>query len=672
MLRSIIDFVFRTSNSNTIFLYLILLLLPASVLIIGDFDRQLMIQDSSTSGPYSSYLIMFSDQYSDDIMRFITNMGYLSPLVLIQNFLYTVLGINPELTSYIFVIFGGLFFCCCMLFFAKSFGIDNQLSLLISIMTISFVILDINLAKFGPGTTLQVFPDMNFYAYGIVCLILGSVLRNNFFKANVLLVILSLVHLGHALLTLPILATIYFYRITKRKLDMKEGISNLIFLFIIAILILLISFFVRTPGESNSHEYIWHIINGRVGGHTFAWENGEFISILSNYLIAFPLLYISIQSIKNSDSFTINKNLYSEFIEVFYILVFVLCLYLTLDIFMLNFPIYELIQYIQLHPLRATNYLQLFIFPIFAFYLLTNILSPSSPLTLKVLSVMFLIFGIAFKSIALWVLVPFFIYFDKNLIVKKRASISLITFLFIYICLALYLSSSFLGIDAPLAFVLDQGILFIFNPTNYINLPNFILFKIVAAFVILFLAFTFIYKYLTHNVKITKYMSKYILLSSILLSSVYLESINWFAGSIWFNKHEKPKLELLYWMKESSNPSAKFMTIDRHIQMNGISNRATFRPYPFFAEMYRANSIETKHFSEEILDFWNIDIDETHGWFEEGSNQIYSKYNDLSKKQVLILRDKFKFDFMITSTGSSTLDFEEAYKNTDYIIYIVK
>ena len=167
-------------------------------------------------------------------------------------------------------------------------------------------------------------------------------------------------------------------------------------------------------------------------------------------------------------------------------------------------------------------------------------------------------------------------------------------------------------------------------------------------------------------------MSKYILLSSILLSSVYLESINWFAGSIWFNKHEKPKLELLYWMKESSNPSAKFMTIDRHIQMNGISNRATFRPYPFFAEMYRANSIETKHFSEEILDFWNIDIDETHGWFEEGSNQIYSKYNDLSKKQVLILRDKFKFDFMITSTGSSTLDFEEAYKNTDYIIYIVK
>lgn len=672
MLRSIIDFIFRTSNTNSIFLYLILLLLPASVLIIGDFDRQLMIQDSSTSGPYSSYLILFGDQYSDDIMRFITNMGYLSPLVLIQNFLYTAAGINPELTSYIFVIFGGLFFCCCILFFAKSFGIDNQLSLLISLMTISFVILDINLAKFGPGTTLQVFPDMNFYAYGIVCLVLGLVLRNNLFKANALLVILLLVHLGHALLMLPILATIYFYRIAKKKLDIKEGILNLMFLFIVAILILLISFFVKTPGESIPNEYIWHITNGMFGGHTFAWENSEFISILSNYLIAFPLLYISIKSIKNSNSFIINKNLFAEFIEVFYILLFILCLYLTLDIFMLNFPVYELIQYIQLHPLRATNYLQLFIFPIFAFYLLTNILNPSSRLKLKVFSIMFLIFGVAFKSIALWVLVPFLIYFDKNLTAKKRASIFLITFLFIYICLSLYISSTFLGIDEPLAFVLEQGILFIFNPTSYINLPNFILFKIVAAIIILFLAFIFIHKYFTHEVKITKYMSKYILISSIILSSVYLESINWFAGSIWFNKQEKPKLELLHWMKESSNPSAKFMTIDRHIQMNGISNRATFRPYPFFAEMYRANSIKTKEFSEDILDFWNIDMEENHGWFEEGSSQIYSKYSSLSKEQVLFLRDKFKFDFMITSTGSSTLDFEEAYKNTEYIIYIVK
>ena len=171
--------------------------------------------------------------------------------------------------------------------------------------------------------------------------------------------------------------------------------------------------------------------------------------------------------------------------------------------------------------------------------------------------------------------------------------------------------------------------------------------------------------------KLSSYRGKHITIGLVLLSSIYLESINWFAGSVWFNKHEKPTLQVLHWMNQKSYPGDKFMTINRHMQMNGISKRPTFRPFPFFAEMYRANSIDVKFFSEDILNFWNINLGDTHGWFEEHQSDIYLKYNNLSEKEVIFLRDKFQFDYMITSSKAKNLSFEKVYTNQDYIIYEV-
>ncbi len=669
MLKNIIEAYFK--NPHRIGLYSVIFIVPAAILLIGDFDRQLMIQDSSTSGPYSSNLLLYSEVYSDDIMRYISNLGYLSPGVIIQNFLFLTLGISPILTSYILVLIGGLFFCYSIFSLSKSYAIDDHNAMLISYMAIAFVILDINLAKFGPGTVLQAFPDMNFFAYGMICLIFASVLKNNFLKANLLTFSLIFVHLGHALLTLPVLGIIYFYKALKKDSKFRTYFLSILFLIFSVGIIFLISYFIKNTGESFSNEYLWKIIISELGGHTYPWENYEFISILSQFFIAFAMLHISLSSIISNKKINIDKKIFSRFLIILSALILVISLYIILDIFLFNFPILDLIPFIQLHPLRATNYIQLFIFPVFAFYLLNNIISNSSLLNLKIFSILFLIFGIAFKSISLWIFLPFLIYFDKNIIKKNHLYFYLLIYLASYFFISFFISKIFLDITSTTYFVLNQSTLSIFDFGKYLNLPNFILFKLIAAFVILGTA-ALTKKYLVGKIKLKPFMINHIFISLILLSSIYLESINWFAGSIWFNKNEKPTLEVLHWMNKSSQPSEKFMTINRQIQMNGISNRPTFRPYPFFAEMYRANSIEVQNFSEEILNFWNIDLGDTHGWFEEHKSEINMKYNNMSEEQVVFLKDKFNFDYMITSSNAKKLNFKEVYINQDYVIYKIE
>ncbi len=670
MLKIIEDKYFDINKSSVIVFFAIIFIIPAAILMVGDFDRQLMIQDSSTSGVFSSYLILFNDEFSNDILQNITKLGYLSPSVLIQNFLFSFFGISLELTSYILTIIGGLFFCFCMFFLSRAYEINNHNSLLVSYMAIAFVMLDINLAKFGPpGSVLQAFPDMNFYAFGVVCLIFASLIKGNNMKANILLFCLVFVHIGHAFLILPIIGLFSLYKIFKNNSYNKNYIFNILYLLFIFALIFLISVMAKSPGDSIPNEYLWKIIIGLKGGHTFGWENNVFIGILSQYFVSFFLLLIAVTSIKNDNIF--NKKLYLKFSEIFFLVLFIIIIYIIIDIILLNFPIYELLPFVQIHPLRATSYIQILIFPVIAFYLLNNILSDDSSRNLKITSMVFIIFAASFKSISLWIFLPFFIFFDKNLINKNYFYRNLAIFFLTFFSISLFITAKFLDQGSIINFVLKQSIFLIFDINNYINLPNFILFKLIAIYLILGLVYVNTKKNYLSTFKLSSYRGKHITIGLVLLSSIYLESINWFAGSVWFNKHEKPTLQVLHWMNQKSYPGDKFMTINRHMQMNGISKRPTFRPFPFFAEMYRANSIDVKFFSEDILNFWNINLGDTHGWFEEHQSDIYLKYNNLSEKEVIFLRDKFQFDYMITSSKAKNLSFEKVYTNQDYIIYEV-
>ena len=70
------------------------------ILSIGNFDRILAIQDKSTSGIFSTNLILYPEIYKNDIISFVTNIGYLNPLVLAQVLFKQTLNIDPYYQFY--------------------------------------------------------------------------------------------------------------------------------------------------------------------------------------------------------------------------------------------------------------------------------------------------------------------------------------------------------------------------------------------------------------------------------------------------------------------------------------------------------------------------------------------------------------------------------------------
>ncbi|MDA9637010.1 hypothetical protein N9T42_04835, partial [SAR86 cluster bacterium] len=151
---------------------------------------------------------------------------------------------------------------------------------------------------------------------------------------------------------------------------------------------------------------------------------------------------------------------------------------------------------------------------------------------------------------------------------------------------------------------------------------------------------------------------------------ITLESFNFFYGSVYANEKDREFVTLLKWMNEKTPPESRFITIDYHIQVNGISNRSTFRPFPFIPEVYRSQNAQAENFSNEILDYWKISKKKTHGWFDLYDKQnIYNKFYNLNKNEIIDLKNKSNSNYFITNNMQNKLDFPTAYIDNTHIIY---
>ena len=107
---------------------------------------------------------------------------------------------------------------------------------------------------------------------------------------------------------------------------------------------------------------------------------------------------------------------------------------------------------------------------------------------------------------------------------------------------------------------------------------------------------------------------------------IFLESVNLFYGSNFSNKKDHQLVQLLKWMDRETPYDSRFLTIEYDIQMNGLSNRSTFRPFPFIPEVYRVQDRETEKFSDFVLDFWKLEKLSERGWFDNfAKKEIYKK-----------------------------------------------
>ena len=590
--------IFENFFENHSFKILFIFILICSVFSIGDINRHLAIQDTSTSGIFSSNLLLYPEIYSQDILKNLSSNGILSPGVISNVLLFKYFDVNPIYTTYFFLIFGSFIFSFGYLYLSLSFFKKRSLAVLSTLMMLSFGIIDNNLANFGPGTSFQVFPDGNFTALGLICFFLAFVLANRIFLSFLTLCGLIFFHLGHAILLIPFYYFFLFYSIIIKKTYRVSFFKKLI-LFIAPIglfLSLLISNLnISESGLSNN--YIFNIIYGLKAGHIYPWEQSNYLSIILGYSV---VILFFILSLKEFDK--LPRNFWFVFISLFCLI----SLYTLIHLFVIFFKFDELIKFVQILPMRSSVYLQLFIFPLSSFFLINKLL-------------------------------------------KSRGSMTYGTFLLLIIIFSSHKSI---------------GDFFLFT-TDYFNFGNFIFFKIIFSVLSLLLLY-FFYR----RIRLIKKSS--ILLLLILSSNLTLESFNFFYGSFFANSSDKELVKLLQWMESETKSSSRFITIDHRIQMNGISNRSTFRPIPFVTEIYRSQNDTNKFFSKKVLELWSEEFGYERGWYDEKVKpRIYSKYKQLNESKIIEIAEENNCDYFITDADIE-LNFDISYKNEDHIIYKIK
>ena len=587
----------KTNIERLSFPLLVIFTTLASILAIGDFNRFLAIQDTSTSGIFNTNLLLYPELYQDDVIRHLAPLGYLNPLVLVQYILKVSFNIDPFYSSYFFLVFANIVFVLGSFSLSKFFLNKNSLSAVATLISLALVIQNNNLALFGSGTSFQVFPDMNFYALGIICLFFTTILNNKLFHSIIYFQLLVFVHLGHAILILPIF---YIYLIINLTF-FRENKFYLIRIFTLS-LIPLSSIFLFTSlnfinvNETVSNDHILSFLVGTIGGHIYPWENQEYFSVLFNYFAIFTVFILSI-----------NKDLTKNFWILFASLISMITFYVFLHIFILLNEISPLIKFVQLLPMRSSVYIQLLIFPI--------------------------------------ILVCFFRFLQANKIenIKKIFLVSILIFMGSHKSFASW----------------------VFFDANYFNFGNFILIKILFSISLLSIF------YLISKKPSIKVKNLSISFLAILFSGfITLESFNFFYGSVYANEKDREFVTLLKWMNEKTPPESRFITIDYHIQVNGISNRSTFRPFPFIPEVYRSQNAKAEIFSNEILDYWKISKKKTHGWFDLYDKQnIYNKFYNLNKNEIIDLKNKSNSNYFITNNMQNKLDLPTAYIDNTHIIY---
>jgi hypothetical protein len=568
------------------------------ILSIGNFDRALAIQDKSTSGIFSTNLILYPEIYKNDIISFVTNIGYLNPLVLAQVFLKKNLNIDPYYLSYFFLVLGNFLFIFGFFKLTKYFAKENFLSCLIALISLGVVIVDNNIANFGPRTSFQTFPDINFYALGIICYLFFKLLERNFIQAIFLVELLIFFHLGHALLILPIFYLTLICNLIGHSISLEYFIKTLSFSLLCILTIFLIYFFnISVSDIAVSNNHIFSFISGTVGGHIYPWEYEKYPNILLNFFgvfIVFTFFYKKINSL--------NK----EFWILFFSILSFVCLYAISHFLILFFEVKELIRFIQILPMRSSVYIQLLIFPVLIFYILSFLMPLKNNWQLSCLLIFFILVG-SHKSFASWII------FDLN----------------------------------------------------YLNLSNFVLIKIISA-ILISIFFYFLYRKISD---LNKYFLPYFL-TVIFSCFIFLESFNLFYGSNFSNKKDHELVQLLKWMNKETPSHSRFITIEYDIQMNGLSNRSTFRPFPFIPEVYRVQDLETEKFSDFVLDFWNLEKLSERGWFDNfAKKEIYKKFSQINRNDIEYLADISDSNFLISK--AKDLDFEVVFFNETYFVYLI-
>lgn len=589
----------KTNIERLSFPLLVIFTTLASILAIGDFNRSLAIQDTSTSGIFNTNLLLYPEIYQNDIIKYLTPLGYLNPIVMMQYFLKLIFNVNPFYSSYFFLVLANIVFVTGFYKLSKVFLEKKSLSAIATLISLGIVIQDNNLSVFGPGTSFQVFPDMNFYALGVICLFLASILKEKLFRSLIFLQILIFTHLGHALLILPVF---YIYLFTK-AIIFKEQRAFLSKMFFSSLICLISIFFLLSlnfinVSDSVSNEHIFSFLAGTVGGHIYPWENETYFSIVLNYLAVF---FAFIIILRNSDKLT------KSFWMLFLSLLSIVFVYFLIHFFILHFEIISLVRFVQLLPLRSSVYIQLLILPFILGYFLTSLSSVNTNIFVKILFFSILILMGSHKSFFSWVLLN----------------------------------------------------------SNYLDLANFILIKIIFS-VFLIISFLIIKKMIfTQNINLSMHF-----IALLFSGFITLESFNFFYGSKFANDEDREFVTLLRWMNQETTEDSKFITIDYHIQINGISNRSTYRPFPFIPELYRSQEAEAEIFSNEILEYWGISKKLSRGWFDNQDKQnIYDLYYKLSEGEIIDMRKKTNSNFFITTQLHSKLNFPIVYKNNMHIIY---
>jgi hypothetical protein len=123
-------------------------------------------------------------------------------------------------------------------------------------------------------------------------------------------------------------------------------------------------------------------------------------------------------------------------------------------------------------------------------------------------------------------------------------------------------------------------------------------------------------------------------------------------------------------MNKETPSHSRFITIEYDIQMNGLSNRSTFRPFPFIPEVYRVQDLETEKFSDFVLDFWNLEKLSERGWFDNfAKKEIYKKFSQINRNDIEYLADISDSNFLISK--AKDLDFEVVFFNETYFVYLI-
>jgi hypothetical protein len=655
-------------RSSIVFLVSVIVVL--SIIANGRYNIRLAVADSRGAGVFFTHLLMYPERYADDIARLLTPVGYINPFVMIQYFLYKLLGIDPSFVSYIFVVGGSVTLYLGVFYLSLAFFEDSRLAIITSFFALVFALIKNDLALMGSDIGFQTFPAMNNYALGTILIIFGLLYKDRWVLAMVCMLVLTAIHSGYALLLSPIIGLFFigkYFFITRQK---KLLIKQLCFL----IVVLVAS---SAPGLATllnvenliDKQYLYDAMRGFRNGHIYPWQGSfKFISIFSSYGACISL-------------FLIGSRYYSKLNKSIWILFFSIILgsavYFILHVSILYLGIVKLVHFSTMQPLRTTVYLPLLIFPVVAYMITNSILDTKNNYFLSLLIILFCILSASFLSMGFWILVPVFGVYEflhtksdkKNIRILKRN----ILIAFLIFC-SLTVVSLIVNNDYQAYKTLVVILFTNFNVVDFGTPEAISIIRLTSAFIIVISTLIFLRKSnfilnLVNRIKFLKSFGFYgalLLLCLVAFSAVH--SFQTFAAT--YVKRDYIQLyEALKWMNENTPEKSKFITKEFLLQHNGISARATLYPFPYALTPFRVQDKKSQEFDLKMMSYWGQEVGNAFGWLYDVIPAIEEKYDNLKEEEIMELAEEFNASYFVASPWMDELQFETVFKNDRLRIY---